>query len=62
MDRIQLNVDETKNNIDKSDRVIDGISNWAGQVKNAVTPDLYKGGVGQGWVAPDRSVCFLEQN
>ena len=58
MDRIERNVGETKNNLDRGDRIIDGVSSVGGHLKNLVTPDMYKNKYGA-YEAKDRTVCNL---
>lgn len=58
LDRVERNVLETKNNLDRGDRIIDGVSSIGGQLKNLVTPDMYKNKLGA-YEKIDRTVRSL---
>lgn len=60
LDRIERNILETKNNLDRGDRILDGVSSVGGQLKNLVTPDMYKNKFGA-YEAKDRSINIEEQ-
>jgi len=60
LDRIERNVGETKNNLDRGDRIIDGVSSVGGHLKNLVTPDMYKNKYGA-YEAKDRTVVVEER-
>jgi len=60
LDRVERNVLETKNNLDRGDRIIDGVSSVGGQLKNLVTPDMYKNKLGA-YEKKDRTVDVEER-
>jgi hypothetical protein len=55
LDRIERNVLETRNNLDQGDRILDGVSSTAGQLKNMLTPNLHVNKFGA-YEAKDRTV------
>ena len=46
--------------MDRSDRLLDGVESFAGSVKNTVTIDRYKKGLGA-YDAPDRAIHLAER-
>jgi len=60
LDRIERNVLETENNLDRGDRILDGMSSFGGQLKNLVTPDRYKNKYGA-YEGQDRTVQLEDQ-
>ena len=44
-----------QNYLDRGDRLLDGVETFAGSVKNTITPDRYKKGLGA-FNAPDRAI------
>ena len=55
---MERNILETKNNLDRGDRIIDGVSSVGGQLKNLVTPDMYKNKYGA-YEKKDRTVSAV---
>ena len=60
LDRIERNVLETENNLDRGDRILDGMSSFGGQLKNLVTPDRYKNKYGA-YEGQDRTVSLSHE-